>query len=228
MPIILSQMLEAYRWIGALLVLSAHSTNLFVSLHDIMTAPHAAPVYVWWFAASFELGHQAVLGFFVMSGYLVGGSVLASIRKGKDFLREYAIHRFARIYVVTVPALILTFIVDSFGRKFLPNADFYDLPLFAGHYSASVFIGNVLNFQEFTPRPTAPTARCGRSPASFGITSPSRCSWPRWRATIPTGSVTAASRSESRFFYRWRARRGFASASCSGSSARWRACRSGR
>ncbi len=64
MPIILSQMLEAYRWIGALLVLSAHSTNLFVSLHDIMTAPHAAPVYVWWFAASFELGHQAVLGFF--------------------------------------------------------------------------------------------------------------------------------------------------------------------
>ncbi len=38
MPIILSQMLEAYRWIGALLVLSAHSTNLFVSLHDIMTA----------------------------------------------------------------------------------------------------------------------------------------------------------------------------------------------
>ena len=148
MPIILSQMLEAYRWIGALLVLSAHSTNLFVSLHDIMTAPHAAPVYVWWFAASFELGHQAVLGFFVMSGYLVGGSVLASIRKGKDFLREYAIHRFARIYVVTVPALILTFIVDSFGRKFLPNADFYDLPLFAGHYSASVFIGNVLNLQE--------------------------------------------------------------------------------
>ena len=113
-----------------------------------MTAPHAAPVYVWWFAASFELGHQAVLGFFVMSGYLVGGSVLASIRKGKDFLREYAIHRFARIYVVTVPALILTFIVDSFGRKFLPNTDFYDLPLFAGHYSASVFIGNVLNFQE--------------------------------------------------------------------------------
>ena len=148
MPIILSQMLEAYRWIGALLVLSAHSTNLFVSLHDIMTAPHAAPVYVWWFAASFELGHQGVLGFFVMSGYLVGGSVLASIRKRKDFLREYAIHRFARIYIVTVPALILTFIVDSFGRDFLPNTDFYDLPLFAGHYSARVFIGNVLNFQE--------------------------------------------------------------------------------
>jgi len=148
MPIILSQMLEAYRWIGALLVLSAHSTNLFVSLHDIMTAPHAAPVYVWWFAASFELGHQAVLGFFVMSGYLVGGSVLASIRKGKDFLREYAIHRFARIYIVTVPALILTFIVDGFGRDFLPNTDFYDLPLFAGHYGARVFIGNVLNFQE--------------------------------------------------------------------------------
>jgi peptidoglycan/LPS O-acetylase OafA/YrhL len=113
-----------------------------------MTAPHAPPVYVWWFAASFEFGHQAVLGFFVMSGYLVGGSVLASIRKQKDFLREYSIHRFARIYAVTVPALILTFIADGLGRNFLPNTYFYDLPLFAGHFSASVFIGNVLNFQE--------------------------------------------------------------------------------
>ena len=148
MPVLLSQMLEAYRWIGALLVLAAHSTNLFVSLHDIMVAHHAPQIYLWWFAASFEFGHQAVLGFFVMSGYLVGGSVLASIRKGKDFLREYAIHQFARIYIVTVPALVLTFIADGLGRGLLPNTDFYNSPLFTGHYTAGVFIGNVLNFQE--------------------------------------------------------------------------------
>src|SRR5208337_1736443 len=104
MPFILSQMLEFCRWAGAFLVLAVHSTNLFVSLKDIMDAPHAAPVYAWWFFAAFELGHQAVISFFVMSGYLVGGSVISSIRKQKDFIREYFIHRFARIYVVTVPA----------------------------------------------------------------------------------------------------------------------------
>jgi len=145
-------MLEAYRWIGALLVLSAHSTNVFLSLHDIMTAPHSAPVYAWWFAASFELGHQAVLGFFVMSGYLVGGSVLNSIGKGKDFLREYVIHRFARIYIVVVPALVLTFFVDSIGRNVLPNADFHELPMFQGRFGAEVFVANIFNLQEiFSP-----------------------------------------------------------------------------
>ncbi len=147
MPFILSQMLEAYRWIGAFVVLCVHATNIFVSLADIMTAPHAPPVYVWWFFMSFEFGHQLVLGFFVMSGYLVGGAVLANIRKGKDFLRDYFIHRFARIYIVTVPALILTFIADGIGRN-LPNREFYDLPLFQGHFDAGVFAANILNLQE--------------------------------------------------------------------------------
>jgi peptidoglycan/LPS O-acetylase OafA/YrhL len=147
MPFLLSQMMEAYRWIGALVVISVHATNTFVSLADIMTAPHSAPVYAWWFFISFELGHQLVLGFFVMSGYLVGGAVLANIRKGKDFLREYFIHRFARIYIVTIPALIFTFFIDSLGHN-MPNPTFYDLPVFQGHSTASVFIANVFNLQE--------------------------------------------------------------------------------
>jgi peptidoglycan/LPS O-acetylase OafA/YrhL len=141
-------MLELCRWAGALLVLSVHSTNTFLSLKDIMTAPHSAPVYAWWFFVSFELGHQAVIAFFVMSGYLVGGAVLASIRKQKDFMREYFIHRFTRIYIVTVPALIFTFLIDSIGRNLLPNADIYASDLFRGHFTFEVFLGNVANLQE--------------------------------------------------------------------------------
>jgi peptidoglycan/LPS O-acetylase OafA/YrhL len=148
MPVLLSMMLEACRWIGALLVLAVHATNCFVNLGDIMTAPHAAPVYGWWFFVSYELGHQAVLGFFVMSGYLVGGAALSSMLSGKKFLREYFIHRFARIYIVVVPALIFTFLCDSFGRNFLPNASFYDQPLFHGHWSAAIFVANLFSLQE--------------------------------------------------------------------------------
>ncbi len=148
MPIILSQMLELCRWVGALVVLAVHSTNAFVSLADIMSAPQAAPVYGWWFVVSFELGHQGVVGFFVMSGYLVGGAVLANIRKEKDYLREYFIHRFARIYVVIVPALVLTFVADTIGRKLLPDPSFYDHPVFQGHFRADIFAANLLNLQE--------------------------------------------------------------------------------
>jgi len=148
MPFILSQMLEFCRWAGALMVLSVHASNLFVSLKDIMDAPHAPPVYVFWFFVAFELGHQAVISFFVMSGYLVGGAVLRSIRQGKDFLREYLIHRFARIYVVTVPALVLTALVDGFGRKLLPDPGVYASGLFREHFGLGIFLGNVANLQE--------------------------------------------------------------------------------
>jgi peptidoglycan/LPS O-acetylase OafA/YrhL len=152
MPFILSQFIEAYRWIGALIVISVHSTNTFVSLADIMSAPHSPLVYVWWFFADFALGHEVVLGFFVLSGYLVGGAVLASIRKQKDFVREYLIHRFARIYIVTVPTLLLTLALDSSGRR-LPNPAFYDAPIFQGHFTAPVFFANIMNFQEILAPP---------------------------------------------------------------------------
>ncbi|HXY58873.1 MAG TPA: acyltransferase family protein [Methylocystis sp.] len=147
MPFLLSQMLEFCRWAGAFIVMAVHSTNMFVSLKDIMTAPHAPQVYVWWFFAAFELGHQAVISFFVMSGYLVGGAVLNSIKKQKDFIREYLIHRFARIYVVTVPALFFTLLVDMVGRN-LPNASIYASDMFQGRFEPLVFAGNIVNLQE--------------------------------------------------------------------------------
>ena len=147
MPFILSQFIEACRWVGALLVLAVHSTNMFVSLADIMSAPHAAPVYVWWFFVSFELGHQAVLGFFVMSGYLVGGAVLAHLRKQQDFLREYLIHRFSRIYLVIAPALFVTLAFDMLGRSLFADSGVYDWPIFKGHFTTPLFLANLANLQ---------------------------------------------------------------------------------
>ena len=147
MPFILSQFLDACRWIGALLVLSVHATNIFVNLADIMSAPHSPPVYAWWFVVSWELGHQAVIGFFVMSGFLVGGAVIAQVKKRKDFLQEYLIHRFARIYMVTGPAIALTFLLDSAGRANFTDAAAYQSALSPGHLSFDVFLGNIANLQ---------------------------------------------------------------------------------
>lgn len=58
------------------------------------------------------LGHQAVMVFFVLSGFLVGGSVLANRDKFK--LADYMIARLTRLWVVLIPALLVTFLVDEF------------------------------------------------------------------------------------------------------------------
>jgi len=187
MPIILSQMLEAYRWIGALLVLSAHSTNLFLSLHDIMTAPHAPPVYVWWFAASFEFGHQAVLGFFVMSGYLVGGSVLASIRKQKIFARIFdpplrahlCRHRPCAHLDLHRRRLAAT----SCQHLFLRSA------AVRGPFQRQRIHRNVLNFQEIFTVTYGTNSPLWSLACEFWYYVTFRCSCPL-RATIPTGSAT--------------------------------------
>jgi peptidoglycan/LPS O-acetylase OafA/YrhL len=146
-PPLLSHILDACRWVGALLVLAVHGNNIFLSLSDIMSAPHAAPVYGWWFFVNVELGHQAVVGFFVMSGYLVGGAALRYTLQGEDYLREYMVHRVARIYVVLAPAVAFTFLADTLGRMFFSASGVYDWPGFQDHFALWRIGANLLNLQ---------------------------------------------------------------------------------
>lgn len=148
MPFLLSQLIDACRWLGALAVAALHANNFFVNQGDIMSAPHPPPVYLWWFFTAAECGHQAVVGFFVISGYLVGGGVLARMRAGQVDLRSYFIHRVSRIYVVLGPALLLTLCLDFAGRTFFPDARVYRWPVFEGHDSATLFFATLANFQE--------------------------------------------------------------------------------
>jgi peptidoglycan/LPS O-acetylase OafA/YrhL len=147
MPILLSRFLDACRWVGALLVLAIHASNAFINLSDIMKAPHEAPVYVWWFFVCFEFGHQAIVGFFVISGYLVGGAAIAHLLKRETFLTEYLIHRFARVYIVLVPAVALTALVDGLGRFLAPDG-IYQHPNFKDHWSASYLLNNLASLQD--------------------------------------------------------------------------------
>ncbi len=125
----LSNFLDLARWIAALAVLLGHATVL-VQISDIMVAPHGPGVYAWWFLTAFS--HQAVLVFFVISGFLVGGDLLRRRRRAEPFLLGYYINRFSRIYIVMVPALAVGFIVDSVGRQIFPNSGIYDASFFEG------------------------------------------------------------------------------------------------
>lgn len=58
-----------------------------------------------------DFGNDAVMVFFVLSGFVIA---YVSDKKEKT-LREYFSSRFARLYSVTAPALILTVVVDYLG-----------------------------------------------------------------------------------------------------------------
>ena len=66
----------------------------------------------------FSLGHEAVIVFFVLSGY-----VIAYVTESKErTLRDYTIARLARIYSVVVPAILLTGVLDYLGYSINPAA----------------------------------------------------------------------------------------------------------
>jgi peptidoglycan/LPS O-acetylase OafA/YrhL/protein-tyrosine-phosphatase len=68
--------------------------------------------------ALFALGHEAVIIFFVLSGY-----VIAYARDIKErTLTHYTVARAARIYSVVLPALFLTGVLDYIGYAIHPEA----------------------------------------------------------------------------------------------------------
>ena len=91
-------------------------------------------------------GTQACLWFFVISGYLVGGSVLADIKARRFSFERYFINRMARLYIVLLPALALGYALDSvrvgaLGINF--HAGFETTTSLA----PMTFVGNVLFLQ---------------------------------------------------------------------------------
>ena len=61
------------------------------------------------------LGHQAVIAFFALSGYLVGGKALRDMQTGHWSLLDYLTARLARLWAVAIPALLLTLALDRLG-----------------------------------------------------------------------------------------------------------------
>jgi len=140
-----SRFIVVARWVAAFAVLIAHAGNLFISQSDIMTAPHGPGAYVWWFLTGFP--HQAVIVFFVISGFLVGGNVIAKARRPEPFLAKYLVDRVTRIYLVLIPVILLGWCLDTAGRHFLSGFGVYDSPMFAGNFDVGLLWPNLLNLQ---------------------------------------------------------------------------------
>jgi len=139
-----SNFLALARWVAASAVLVAHAGQL-IQISDIMVAPHGPGVYAWWFLAGFA--RQAVLVFFVISGFLIGGDLLRRLDRTDPFLGQYMVDRFSRIYIVMAPALALGFAVDFIGRRMFPNSEIYDGAFFDGVFAPINILWTLLQQQ---------------------------------------------------------------------------------
>jgi peptidoglycan/LPS O-acetylase OafA/YrhL len=91
----------------------ASAAGLVVLMHARVAIGDAEGVLGNIVYAAANCGTQAVFWFFVISGYLVGGSVISGIAENRFSFRSYFIARFSRLYIVLLPAFLLFCALDG-------------------------------------------------------------------------------------------------------------------
>lgn len=136
----LSFLLNLIRALAAFIVVINHLRgHFFVAYNDLGIESKHVFNYIMFFAT--RMGHEAVIIFFVLSGFLVGGDLLFSFLNGEVDYRKYIISRFARIWVVLIPALLIGGIFDYF------TLGFRNILLEQSNLNAITFWGNVFFLQ---------------------------------------------------------------------------------
>jgi peptidoglycan/LPS O-acetylase OafA/YrhL len=107
-----SVLLDAIRGVAAVLVLLSHWRLAFFIDFTQVQSDRALlyPLYILCGA-----GRQAVVLFFVLSGYFISGSVLRSFQRNDWSWAQYSAHRLVRLWIVLLPALILGACWDHLG-----------------------------------------------------------------------------------------------------------------
>lgn len=138
-----SLLISALRGLAALQVAASHlRAEIYPGLRTLEdpSLAYLGLAFVTGFA------HQAVVVFFLISGWLVGGSLMNRFGKPQA-LAHYAIDRFTRLWTVLVPTLLLTLGIGLvIGAAATGPMDFDP----ANEFSAASFAGNLLGLQTVT------------------------------------------------------------------------------
>jgi peptidoglycan/LPS O-acetylase OafA/YrhL len=136
-----SLLIALMRGLAALQVAAAHlRAEVFPGLREVASPP----VYYQLLAFATGFAHQAVVVFFLISGWLVGGSLLNKLALEASPWRGYAIDRLTRLWTVLIPALLLMLCVGIVTGTVDPSrADFAA----ANAFSVATFVGNLVGLQ---------------------------------------------------------------------------------
>jgi len=99
-------------------------------------------------------GHEAVMVFFVLSGFFISAAILSRYVSGELSWYYYAIDRLSRLYVVLIPALLLGWLSDRVGSYIFASTSLYSRPLEGfgtaiaqNRMTLGIFLGNLLFLQ---------------------------------------------------------------------------------
>jgi peptidoglycan/LPS O-acetylase OafA/YrhL len=109
--------LDAFRWIAALIVTVCHACGVMIV--NYTRAIHHSLFHL---GLSFVAGfaYFAVIVFFVLSGYLVGGSFWSSCTQGHPSITHYLIKRIVRLWIVFIPGMLVTWACIKLAVLILP------------------------------------------------------------------------------------------------------------
>ncbi|CAN7457182.1 acyltransferase family protein [Massilia sp. LjRoot122] len=138
-----SLLISALRGLAALQVAASHlRAEIYPGLRTLED-PSLAYLGLAFFTG---FAHQAVVVFFLISGWLVGGSLMNRFGKPQA-LAHYAIDRFTRLWTVLLPTLLLTLAVGLVIGAAAPGPMDFDP---ANEFSAAAFAGNLFGLQTVT------------------------------------------------------------------------------
>jgi peptidoglycan/LPS O-acetylase OafA/YrhL len=143
--------LDLIRALAAWAVMWGHLRTLFFVDFQHLVRPG------WILKAIYLLtgfGHQAVMVFFVLSGFLISSTVIKSHLSGTWSWRDYAINRSTRLYVVLIPGLLFGLLWDVLGGALFAAKGIYTHPvsdlgpaIAADNLTAGDFFGNLFYLQ---------------------------------------------------------------------------------
>lgn len=110
--------LDLVRAGAALLVMLGHARGAFCPEFAALPAP--GPLTKAFYLLT-GLQHEGVVLFFLVSGFLVGGSAWESMAAGRFAPLRYLANRFVRIYLVLIPGLALTLAIHALGTTWFAD-----------------------------------------------------------------------------------------------------------
>ncbi len=97
--------IDLIRFFAAFIVMAGHFRGAFFEEYSVLPDNQQNPlVFAFYFIT--RLGFEAVVVFFVLSGFLVGGKAMERIQTNSFKAKDYAIDRFARIMLPLISALL--------------------------------------------------------------------------------------------------------------------------
>lgn len=148
--------LDLIRAAAAWAVMWGHLRGLFF-VDFPLVARHSVWLGSIYFLTGF--GHQAVMVFFVLSGFFISSAILKRHATQCWSWGDYAIDRLSRLYVVLIPGLLFGLLWDMIGSHRFASTGLYTHPLLNLGYgiareglTVKDFVGNVFFLQTIVCR----------------------------------------------------------------------------